>query len=74
MADVTYATTSSRQVLGSMNDFWNLLDGYWSPRADLTSVALRIADAPCSPLRMASPKHATLALFEGATRAIANDV
>jgi hypothetical protein len=52
MADATYAATSSRRVLGSMNDFWNLLDGYWSPRADLTSVALRIADAPCGPLAM----------------------
>jgi hypothetical protein len=73
MADATYSTTSSRRVLGSMNDFWNLLDGYWSPRADLTNVALRIADAPCSPLGMESPRCATLAVF-GMPGAIANDV
>jgi hypothetical protein len=74
MAEATYSATSSRRVLGSMNDFWNLLDGYWRRGADLTSVALRIADAPCSPLAMESPKRATLALFEAATRAVANDV
>lgn len=73
MADVTYAATSSRRVLGSMNDFWNLLDGYWSPGADLTGIALRIADAPCSPLAMESPKRATLALFHAAARPSAND-
>lgn len=74
MPEVTYASTSSRRVLGSMNDFWNLLDAYWKPRADLTSVALRIAAAPCSPLGMESPKHATLAIFGASARGIANDV
>lgn len=73
MATATFATTASRRVLGSMNDFWNLLDGYWEPGADLTAVALRIAQAPCGPLGMESPKRATLALFEAATRLSAND-
>ena len=73
MAEATYSATSSRRVLGSMNDFWNLLDGYWRRGADLTSVALRSADAPCSPLAMESPKRATLVLF-GLPDAIANDV
>jgi hypothetical protein len=74
MATPTFAATASRRVLGSMNDFWNLLDGYWNAGADLTTVALRIADAPCSPLGMESPKRATLVLFEAATRTSANDV
>jgi hypothetical protein len=73
MATAIYAPTASRRVLGSMNDFWNLLDGYWEPGADLTRVALRIAEAPCSPLGMESPTRATLALLKAAGRVSAND-
>lgn len=73
MAAALYAPTASRRVLGSMNDFWNLLDGYWEPGADLTRVALRITEAPCSPLGMESPRRATLALLRAAGRVSAND-
>jgi hypothetical protein len=73
MATAIYAPTASRRVLGSMNDFWNLLDGYREPGADLTRVALRIAEAPCSPLGMESPTRATLALLKAAGRVSAND-
>ena len=65
MREVTYAATASRKVLGSMNDFWNLLEGYWGPGADLSQVALRIAEAPCGPLGMASPERVTRQLFAG---------
>jgi hypothetical protein len=74
MSEASYATTASRRVLGSMNDFWNLLDGYWEPGADLTRVALRLAEAPCSPLGMESPARATLAFFAAAGGISANDV
>jgi integrase len=58
MKEVSMAATASRSVLGSLNDYTYLLEGYWETSATLLDVALRIADAPCGPLRMkAEERH-----------------
>jgi hypothetical protein len=67
MRDMVVATTNDRRVLGSMNDFVFMLDGYVEDHS-LQGVALKLAESPCSPLKMKSPRQATLALF--ATRTL----
>jgi hypothetical protein len=62
MLDMIVAPTNNRRVLGSMNDFTNMLDAYLDERS-LTDVALHLAQSPCSPLGMNNPREATLALF-----------
>lgn len=70
--------TRSRQVLGSMNDFAFLADGYIrndgadvgmavARNVDLDEIALTLARAPCSPISYQSPEHFTHALFRGAS-------
>jgi len=59
----TFAKTASRQVLGSMNDFANLLDAYVDDGAPLLQQSLRLGRAPCRPLGMDNPLRATAALF-----------
>ncbi len=61
MAPVVFAPTSSRQILGTMNDFDRMLDP--APGQSLTSAALELAEAPCGPIGMESPDRATVALF-----------
>ena len=57
-------TTDSRQVLGMMNDFAKMLPFYLEG-ATLTEAALQLAECPCSPLAMDSPRRSTVALFGG---------
>jgi len=57
--------TNDRRVLGSMNDFGRMMDAYLDDRS-LVDVAVSLAEAPCSPIGMASPRSATLACFSSA--------
>jgi hypothetical protein len=66
MREAIMATTNNRRVLGSMNDFANMLEAYLDDRS-LTEVALHLAESPCSPIGMKSPRDATLALFSTPT-------
>ena len=61
MAELVFARTISRQILGSMNDFDRMLDV--APGESLHSAALQLAKAPCGPIGMESPQRATVALF-----------
>jgi uncharacterized protein DUF6933 len=63
MSESVTSTTASRQVLGSMNDFAYLLEAYRERSTSLLEVALHMADAPCSPIGMNSPRRATIELF-----------
>ena len=54
--------TASSTVLGSMNDFVNMLS-FYPPGRPLRERALMLAESPCSPIGMDSPKRATLELF-----------
>jgi hypothetical protein len=61
MAEITFAQTISRSILGTMNDFDRMLDP--APGQSLTSAALELAEAPCGPIAMESPDRATVSLF-----------
>lgn len=56
MADVRLGTTVSRRVVGSMTDFAFLFDGYRDGYLSLADISARLAEAPCGPLEMRSPK------------------
>lgn len=54
--------TASRQVLGSLNDFVWMLDSYRGA-GTLLEVSLRLAETPCGPLRMSSPRDEAIRAF-----------
>jgi hypothetical protein len=60
MDQVLFAKTASRRALGSLNDFANLLAGYAQDPGSLLEYALKIGEAPCTPLGMKAPIRATL--------------
>lgn len=52
MNEVQYAKTSNRSVLGIMNQFSYLAEGYreYLEKKDLLALTLRLSETPCSPL------------------------
>jgi hypothetical protein len=52
MGEVQYAKTSNRSVLGIMNQFSYLAEGYrdYLETNDLLELSLKLANTPCSPL------------------------
>jgi len=62
MSEIVIGKTTSRRVLGSLNDFVRLAEPFLDGRS-LLQVALRLAEAPCSPIDMEFPRQATLAAF-----------
>jgi hypothetical protein len=56
MEECLVAPTNDRRVLGTMNDFDRMLD---LDGTSLLGVALRLAEAPCGPIGMASPDDET---------------
>jgi hypothetical protein len=57
--------TSSRRILGSLNDlaFLDCATIEDDPGIDLLALAVELADTPCSPLNDESPKSASLTLL-----------
>ena len=62
MMEAVIGKTLSRQVLGSLNDFVRMLDSYRGA-GTLLEVSLRLAETPCGPLRMKSPREETIRAF-----------
>ena len=62
MAEVVFAPTKSRVVLGSLNEFAWLLEGNVDHGQPPLEVSLALARTPCSPID-GFPDRATLALF-----------
>jgi len=62
MAQIVFARTLSRQILGTMNDFYRMLDP--APDQPLISAALELAEAPCAPIGMETPDRVTVNLFD----------
>jgi hypothetical protein len=50
-----------------MNDFAFLFESYRDPGDSLLNVALRLADAPCSPIEMERPNRLTVRLLTSAS-------
>jgi hypothetical protein len=67
MRELVVAPTNDRRVLGSMNDFAWMMQGYIEQEPSLQDVALKLAESPCSPLGMNNPRDATRALFSAPT-------
>lgn len=63
MSDSAISTTASRRVLGSMNDFASMLETHLAHGDTLIEAALRLAESPCSPIDMESPRVATIELL-----------
>ena len=65
MSQIRIGSTSSRRVLGSLNELGFLsrysIDG--RPQVDLMALAAEIAETPCSLIKYQSPKSRTLSLL-----------
>lgn len=58
----TVSKTASRRVLGSMNDFISLSHAYLESH-NLRNTALKLSQAPCSPIDRKSPRDVARALL-----------
>jgi len=60
MAQSSLAKTANRSVVGSMNEFSFLAEGYRDvmETTNLLALTLRLADTPCSPIKYGSPVRA----------------
>jgi hypothetical protein len=63
MENWTFAKTASRQILGSMNDFANMLEAMLHQGATLAEASRVLGDAPCGPINMETPMRETSRLF-----------
>jgi hypothetical protein len=65
MAEVAYAPTNSRSVLGTMNDYYRSLRMQFElrPERTLTDHALHLSKTPCGPLDYDSPKNVAMSLL-----------
>ena len=65
MSNVLFAPTNSRSLLGTINDFTNLLD--WeldqNPRAHLLDLSLKLSQSPVKPLGYSNPATVTVEIF-----------
>lgn len=57
MSEVSVAETADRSVVGTMNEFSFLAEGYRESleTSDLLALSMRLADAPCSAIEHSSP-------------------
>lgn len=60
MREWHFGKTASRAVIGSMTDFVTMLEFSDRPPAALLDAAPFLAETPCGPLGMKSPRRATL--------------
>jgi hypothetical protein len=72
MSECFVTTTNDRRILGSMNDFDRMLDSYIDGRP-LLDVALHLAEAPCGPIGMASPREETVRVFSAPVLRLVRD-
>jgi hypothetical protein len=65
MSQIRIGSTSSRRVLGSLNELSFLSRDSISrrPKTDLTALATEIAETACSLIKYQSPRSMTLALL-----------
>jgi hypothetical protein len=56
-----------------MNDFAWMMQGYIDGEPSLLDVALKLAESPCSPLRMKNAREATLTRFSTPTLRLVRD-
>ncbi len=66
MADVHFAATNSRSMLGTMNDYKFQIEGLIEESMDVSeiAIALHLSDCPVGPLQYRSPEKVTLDLLK----------
>lgn len=62
MGECIVAPTNDRRVIGTISDFGRMLEVYLKKRP-MPEAALRLAEAPCSPIGMQRPKDVARELF-----------
>ena len=69
MGSVAIGMTANRRVLGSLNDLASLarFEIEDNPSIDFVTLAVKLAETPCSPLKYESPRTVSLALLRHAT-------
>jgi uncharacterized protein DUF6933 len=69
MGSVAIGVTANRRVLGSLNDLASLarFEIEDNPSIDFVTLAVKLAETPCSPLKYESPRTVSLALLRHAT-------
>jgi hypothetical protein len=65
MAEMRIGKTGSRQVLGSMNDFANLMEAFREGLVSLSDIAVKLASTPCSPIGMKHPADVVQEMMAG---------
>jgi hypothetical protein len=70
MADVAFTKTANRSVVGVMNEFAFLAEGYreYLETADLMILSMRLADTPCSPIKYDCPARLIKEVLSDAVR------
>jgi hypothetical protein len=70
MVEVAMAKTANRSVVGTMNEFSFLAEGYreYLETADLMILSMRSANTPCSPIKYNSPARLIREIFSDAVR------
>ena len=68
MGSFVIGVTTNRRVLGSLNDLASLarFEIDHNPSVDLVTLAVKLAETPCSPLEYESPRTVALALLRHA--------
>lgn len=69
MGSFAIGVTANRRVLGSLNDLASLarFEIEDNRSIDLVTLAIKLAETPCSPLKYESPRTISLALLRHAT-------
>lgn len=70
MVDVAIAKTANRSVVGTMNEFSFLAEGYreYLETSELVTLSMRLAETPCSPIKYNSPARLLKEVLSDAVR------
>ncbi|MBK6972204.1 MAG: hypothetical protein IPH26_04345 [Sterolibacteriaceae bacterium] len=70
MAEVAFAKTANRSVLGTRNEFSFLAEGHreYPETSDLMTLSMHLADTPYGPIKYNSPARVIKELFGDAVR------
>ena len=70
MSDVALAKTANRSIVGTMNEFSFLAEGYreYLETSDLITLSMRLSETPCSSIKHNSPARLLKESFSGVVR------
>ena len=70
MVDVAMTKTANRSIVGTMNEFSFLAEGYREDleTSDLVTLSMRLANTPCSPIKYNSPVRLLKEVLSDAVR------